>query len=51
MYVKADKETETQKREQTYRHHGGRKGGMNWEIGIDVYASVQLSRPTVSDSV
>ena len=26
-------------REQTYGHHGGESGGggMNWEIGIDIY--------------
>ena len=24
------------RREQMYGHQGGREGGMNWEIGIDI---------------
>ena len=36
-------------REQTYGHHGGKEGGgggMNWEIGIDIYTLICIKWKT-----
>ena len=36
-------ETESQIREQTYGYQGGKgRGGINWEIGADIYIPLYL---------
>ena len=38
LIYKAEIETDYRRREQTYGYQGGRGGGgINWEIGIDIY--------------
>ena len=33
-------------REQTYGHQGGKAGGMNWVIGIDIYTLIYIKEIT-----
>ena len=33
-------------REQTYGYQGGKGGGMNWEIGIDIYTLLCIKQIT-----
>ena len=36
-------------RKQTYGYQGGRGGGINWEIGIDIYTLLYIKQITNKD--
>ena len=46
LSVKAKQRERHRHKEQTYGQQGGKEGGMDWEIGIDIYTKICIIRIT-----
>ena len=49
MNLFAKQKQKHRRREQMYGYQGGKEGGMNWEIGIDMYTLLCIKQLTTEN--